>query len=299
MLDVARVNVEHWFELRPNLNKTAEQHDGRNLTVREWTLPLFYVVTVAGLFAIARARRAAAAQLLACTVAYFTVVCLLSISVPRLRSLFDACVALGAGIALAWAIDRHTKVDSGPPKVRPVRAVRSAIILGVAATVIATTGFVWRADTHRAARRAVEAAIARDGTAITAVIGQYRDRHSANEPPRLDQNDIDRVRDLTVVLGNRTPQLAGDLRPRVADALRAVRVASHEANVMALLSAGEYLDAAAKHRLPSRATMRTRYERQVRPGDPSLEPWSDVMSGASLRHARTALENIDRSGLTG
>jgi 4-amino-4-deoxy-L-arabinose transferase-like glycosyltransferase len=294
ILDVARVNVEHWFELRPNLNKEAEQHDGRNLTVREWTLPLFYVVTAAGLFAIARSRRAAAAQLLASTVAYFTVVCLLSISVPRLRSLFDACVALGAGIALAWAIDRHTTVESGPPKVRSVRVVRSAIILGVVATVVATTAFVWRADTHRSARRAVEAAIARDGPAIVALVGQYHDRPSANEPPRLVQKDVDRIRDLTTVLGDRTPQLANDLRPRVADALRAVRVASHEANVMALLSAGEVLDAAAEHRRPSRERMRTRYERDVRPGDPSLEPWDEVMSCRSLRQTRGALEKIVR-----
>jgi hypothetical protein len=180
-----------------------------------------------------------------------------------------------------------------------VRVVRSALILGLVATVLATTGFVWEADTHRAARRAVEAAIARDGPAITAVVGQYQDRHSANEPPRLDQKGIDLIRDLTTVLGNRTPQLATDLRPRVADALRAVRVASHEANVMVLLSAREYLDAAAMHRPPSRDIMRTRYEREVRPGDPSLEPWDEVVSGTSLRQTRAALERIDRSGVTG
>lgn len=289
ILDVARVNVEHWFELRPNLNRAAERLDGRNMTVRDWTLPLFYLTTFAGLFAFVRARRAAATQLLALTAGYFTVVCLLSISVPRLRSVFDGCVALGAGITLAWAYDRHTKVDARPPKGRPLRAVRSATILGLVAVVVVSTAFAWRADTQRSARRAVEAAVSRDASAIDALLEQYHAHRSASEPPLLAEKDLDLIRDLTMVLGNRTPQLATDLRPRADAALRAVRVASHEANVISLLSAGEYLDAAAEHRAPSRETVRARYEREIRPDDPSLEPWDEVMSGTSLRRARTAL----------
>jgi 4-amino-4-deoxy-L-arabinose transferase-like glycosyltransferase len=293
ILRVVRVNFEHWFELRPALNRDAERHDGRNLTVREWTLPLFYLVTVAGLFALVRARRAAATQLLALAAAYFTVICVLSISVPRLRSIFDACVALGAGIALAWAIDRNVRVDVRPPRVRPLRAVPSAVVLGVIAVVVATAALAWRADTQRQARRAVETAVAQDASAIDLLVAQYQAGRS-NEPLRLVQKDLDLVRDLTTVLGNRTPQLAGDQRPRVADALRAIRVASHEANVISLLSAAEYIDAAAKHRPPSRDAVQTRYEREIRPDDPTLEPWNEAIAGRSLLRARSALDELRR-----
>jgi hypothetical protein len=294
ILHVARVNFEHWFELKPGLNRDAEQQDGRNLTVREWTLPLFYLITVAGLFAFARARRAAATQLLALAAAYFTVVCLLSISVPRLRSIFDGCVAIGAGLALAWVIDRNAKVDDRPPKVRPFRALPSAMILGLVAVVVAATALVWQADTHRQARRAIETAVAQDHSAIDALVAQYHARRSPNEPPRLVQKDLDIVQDLTTVLGNRTPQLGSDQRPRGADALRAIRIASHEARVISLLSAAEYLDATAKHRPPSRDTVRTRYEHEIRPDDRTLEPWDEVISGRSLLHARSALDELHR-----
>jgi 4-amino-4-deoxy-L-arabinose transferase-like glycosyltransferase len=294
ILHVARLNFEHWFELRPGLNQDAERLDGRNLTVREWTLPLFYLVTVAGLFALVRARRAAAAQLLALAAAYFTVVCLFSISVPRLRSVFDGCVAVGAGITLGWVIGRNRAVDDRPPKVRPLRAVPSGIILGVVAVVVATTAFAWRSDTHRQARRSVETAVERDTSAIDALIRQYHAGRSASEPPRLVQKDLDRIQDLTTVLGNRAPQVATALRAKVAGGLRAIRIASHEANVISLLSAAEYIDAAAEHRPASRDAVRTRYEREIRSGDPTLEPWEVVLSGRSLVHARSALRALDR-----
>jgi 4-amino-4-deoxy-L-arabinose transferase-like glycosyltransferase len=295
ILQVARVNVERWFELRPGLNRTAERHDGRNLSVREWTLPLFYLVTGAGLFALVRARRAAGAQLLALAAGYFTVVCLFSISVPRLRSIFDGCIALGAGLTLAWAIDRDTKVSDGPPEVRRLRALRSAIILAVIAALVTTSALVWRADTRRLARRAVADAVARDAPAIDALVEQYHARVSSTDPPRLVQADLDRIQDLATVLGNRAPQVAPDLRPSVADALRAVRVASHEANVISLLSAAEFLDADAEHRPPSRDAVRTRYEREIRPDDPSLEPWDEASAGSSLRRARPALDELERT----
>jgi len=294
ILQVARVNFEHWFELRPGLNRDAERQDGRNLTAREWTLPVFYLVTAAGLFALVRARRAAATQLLALAAGYFTVVCVLSIAVPRLRSIFDACVALGAGIALAWALDRKARVDVRPPKSRSLRVVSSAVILAVIAVVVATTAFAWRSDTQRKARRAVATAVAQDTFAIDALVAQYQAGRSSAEPPRLVQRDVDLVRHLTTVLGNRAPQLAGNQQPRVADALRAIRVASREANVISLLSAAEYIGAPARHRPPSRAAVRTRYEREIRPRDPSLEPWDEVMEGRSLLRARSAVDELRR-----
>jgi 4-amino-4-deoxy-L-arabinose transferase-like glycosyltransferase len=285
-------NLEHWFELRPAKNRDAERLDGRNLTVRNWTLPLFYLITAAGLLALVRARRAAAAQLLALAAAYFTVVSLVSVAVPRLRSIFDGCVAIGAGITLAWAIDRRTRTNERPPSIRPLRVVRSTIILVLLAVVVASTALVWRARTQQHARRAVEAAITRDASAIDALAGQYRAARSASEPPRLLDRDLARIHDLMTVLGQRAPQVKTHLRPSVADALRPIRIASHEADVISLLSIGEYLGAGARHRTPSLDAVRTRYEREIRPGDPTLESWDRVMSGRTLRRARAAVDEL-------
>ncbi len=58
---VARSNLARWLELHPSKNRHAETLDGRNLGVRDWTLPLFYVVTAAGVVAlVARAAGARA-----------------------------------------------------------------------------------------------------------------------------------------------------------------------------------------------------------------------------------------------
>ena len=61
VLHVLSRNAERWFELHPTRNQDPERLDGRNLSVRNWTLPLFYLVTLAGVFALVRARRSAAA----------------------------------------------------------------------------------------------------------------------------------------------------------------------------------------------------------------------------------------------
>ena len=292
---VARQNIEQWFELKPGRNREPERLDGRNLGVRDWTLPLFYVVTIAGLFALMRARRSAAAQLLGLAAGYFTAVSLATIAVPRLRSVFDACMAVGAGVALAWLIDRKPVVNDRTPTARSLHGLRSVCAVIVVAVIVATAALVWRADTHRHARRDVAAALARDAPAISALNAQYRASSSANQPPQLLQADLARVRDLMTVLGDRAPQVASNLRAPVVDALRAVRVASHESDVIALLSAGEYLGAAAQHRTPSVDPVRTRYEREIRPSDPTLEPWGTVTSGRSLLRAQSAVEALDRS----
>jgi hypothetical protein len=292
---VARQNFEQWFELRPGRNRDPERLDGRNLGVRNWTLPLFFLVTIAGLFALIRARRSAAAQLLGLAAAYFTAVSLATIAVPRLRSVFDACMAVGAGLALAWVIDRKLVVIDRPPARRPLHALRSLCAVVLVAAVVAAAALVWQANTHRHARRDVAAAVATDGPAIGALRAQYRASRSANEPPQLLKADLNRLRDLMTVLGDRAPQVASNLRAPVADALRAVRVASHESDVIALLSAGEYLGAAAKHRAPSVDPVRTRYEREIRPGDPSLEPWDTVTTGRSLQRAQAEVGALDRS----
>ena len=82
-------NFTNYFEFRPDKNANAEEDDGRNLVLRYATLPLFYVVTGAGLVGLWRARRRPGAEPLLVQAAYFTVACLATIAVPRLRALSD------------------------------------------------------------------------------------------------------------------------------------------------------------------------------------------------------------------
>ena len=285
-------NVEHWLELRPSLNRHAEAQDGRNLNVRNWTLPFFYLVTVAGIVGLVRARRNAAAQLLLLAAGYFTLVSLVSISVPRLRSVFDACMAIGAGVTIAWVTDRATAVDREPPRTRPVNVVWSAVVLGVLALVVLASVPIWRNQTRPRAQRAVEAAAARDERAIGGLYDAYRTSRSADRLPQLDQADLDHLHDLLAVLGDRAPQIDGALHTRVVEALRAVRTASHEADVIGLLSAGEAIAAAREHRPASLDAVRERYERDVRSSDATLEPWDEVLSGAPIARVQAAIAEL-------
>jgi 4-amino-4-deoxy-L-arabinose transferase-like glycosyltransferase len=291
LFEVVRMNLGKWLELRPGRNREAEQLDGRNMDVRHWTLPLFYVLTGAGVVALVYARRSATAQLLTLAVLYFSVVCILSLAVPRLRSVFDACIAVGAGIALAGLIDKAMSIKALPPTARQLRGLRSAVILGVISVTIAVSALVWQAETHRRARHAVESAAARDTPALSALVSEYRTRRTSSEPPRLLPRDLDRARDLLAVLDSRASQVPASLTPRVAEALPALRVAYHEAEVISLLSAAEYIDADASNRPASLARVRNRYEHVNRAEDPSLEPWDAVVSGTALERARSALND--------
>jgi len=285
-------NVEHWFELRPSLNRHAEMQDGRNLTVRSWTLPFFYVVTAAGIVGLVRARRSAAAQLLVLAAGYFTIVSLFTISVPRLRSVFDVCMAVGAGVTLAWLTDREVRADDSRPPVRPVNAARSALVLVVLAAILLASLPVWRKQARPRARHAVEAAATRDESGLTALLAAYRATTSTHRPPQLDPADVAQLHDLLGVLGDRAPETDGALHTHVVDALRAVRTVSHEADVIGLLSAGEDIAASRAHRRASLAVVRGRYEHDVRPTDTTLEPWDAVLSGTSILRAQNAIDAV-------
>src|SRR5205823_6317208 len=89
-------NVANYFEIRPDSNESAEEDDGRNLTVRHVTLPLFYVVTAPGLVGLWRVRHRRGAELLLLQAGYFTAASLATIAVPRLRAPFDLAAAIGA-----------------------------------------------------------------------------------------------------------------------------------------------------------------------------------------------------------
>lgn len=75
-----------FFELKPSFNENAERFDGRNMTIRTWTLPLFYVVTAAGLVGFWLGRRNRFVLVMAATALYFTVTSLFFVAPPRLHA---------------------------------------------------------------------------------------------------------------------------------------------------------------------------------------------------------------------
>jgi hypothetical protein len=264
--------------------------DGRNLTVRNWTLLFFYVVTAAGIVGLARSQvRSRTIRSLGRDV--------LTLVMPQCPS---RCRGFGrvrrlawrsAGVTLAWLTDRAAPVDERRPRVRPLNAARSALVLGVLAVIALASLPVWRDRTRPRARHAVEAAAMRDESGLAGLLAAYDTTKSTQRPPQLDQADLDAVHDLLGVLGARAPQTDGVLHSRVVDALRG-RTVSHEADVIGLLSAGEEIAASREHRPASLAAIRERYERDVRRNDATLEPWDDVTAGAAVLRAQHAIDAL-------
>ncbi len=95
-------NAQHLFEFTPAFNEWAENADGRNIDFRNATLPLFYLVTVVGLFGLVVTRREPTVVLISAVAAYFVLGSLVLVSPPRLRSPFDLCCCIGVGLAAQW-----------------------------------------------------------------------------------------------------------------------------------------------------------------------------------------------------
>ncbi|MDQ1519367.1 MAG: hypothetical protein QOI55_440, partial [Actinomycetota bacterium] len=287
---VLRYNMSRWFELRPSLNEDPERRDGHNLDVRAATWFLFFPITALGAFGLLRARRSPGAQLLMLAAGYFTIVCAVSIAVPRLRSVFDACAAVGAGVAIAWLIGRRLPYGNEPPQVRALRGRASIVIIAVTALSIGAGALTWRHVTEHHARQSVANVLARDTDAVDVIAREIADDVRAQRPLRLDQGEVDRLRELVRVLGVRAPEVSAGLRRPVGDALRVARVATQEVYAVGLLSAGEYLHPATG--TPSLDRVRNRYEREVRPANPTLRPWFDVVSGRDLRELHVRLDGL-------
>jgi 4-amino-4-deoxy-L-arabinose transferase-like glycosyltransferase len=104
---MVRRNLAGYFEVQPALNRYPEDADGRRWGFRQATLPLFFVVTVAGLAGWWRVRRDRRTLVLALLVGQFVAISLVLVAPPRLRAPFDVTMAMGAGIAIAAALERH------------------------------------------------------------------------------------------------------------------------------------------------------------------------------------------------
>ncbi|HET9729436.1 MAG TPA: hypothetical protein VFR41_08460 [Acidimicrobiia bacterium] len=286
---VVNGNLQRWFELRPGENRDPEKIDGRNLGVRNVTLPLFYVMTALGIFVLYRARRSAAAQLLAIVAAYFTVVCALSIAVPRLRSVFDACIAVAVGVGIAWWRERLVAARVEPPEPRAFDARRNVLTMLSLAVAIFALAAVLHHTTRSDARAAVTRAATRDDTAFDSVAQQLV-AAQAGRVPSIDPASTDRLHDALGVLGNRAPELRGALDGRLRTALTSLRRATHDVDVVQLLSAGELFGHHADG--PQLSRVRDRYETARSKTDQLLDPWDDVVGGAALRRARDALDGL-------
>lgn len=99
---VARVvarNAAAYFELAPWTSGFAERIDGRNPGFRAATLPLFYVVTAAGVAGLILRCRDQRVRVLILVAVQFTVLSMLTVAAPRLRAPFDLTCCIGLGLA--------------------------------------------------------------------------------------------------------------------------------------------------------------------------------------------------------
>jgi hypothetical protein len=115
---VAR-NTGMWFELTPGPNDSPELLDGRVIRLRHWSLPLFYLVTVAGLIGLAWGLRRGApsragAGFLILMAGYFTVTSLVLVATPRLRAPFDLACCIGVGMLVGQLSDRAKRPARTP-----------------------------------------------------------------------------------------------------------------------------------------------------------------------------------------
>jgi 4-amino-4-deoxy-L-arabinose transferase-like glycosyltransferase len=286
---VLATNTLQWFELQPGRNHVPEVLDGRNLSVRAWSLPLFYVVTAAGIAGLVLSRRRLGAQLLLLLAGYVSVVSIASIAVPRLRSLFDACTAVGAAVVLTQLFPgAHRAGSSDAPPRRPLRTRASVLVLVAVFAVVAVGGFQWRGHMRSRSRRLVVEAIARDAGALP----QLRNETLAagDAPPRYAAEPSDQLRDLAQVLTGAAAAAPPSVHAQFAVAQRAVRLAARQLDVVALLSAAQYVHPTGPR--PSLAAVREFYEAKVLPDDASMPLWAAVISGSTFEDARTAVASL-------
>lgn len=124
VLEVVGRNTLAYFELRPSYNDLPESLDGRNMRFRALTLPLFYVVTLAGLAGFwvhRRDRRLWPAMIVG---AQFIALSLLLVAPPRLRAPFDLLMCIGVGLLIQHVISRKHQEgmsDGRRPDQRPPR----------------------------------------------------------------------------------------------------------------------------------------------------------------------------------
>jgi hypothetical protein len=110
--EVVRRNFLGYLELDPDLNEIAERIDGRDPELRSVGLPVFYLVTIAGLAGLWFSRREPRWWPMMAIVAQFALLSLLLVAPPRLRAPFDLLMCIGVGLLAQHLHERrHRQVS--------------------------------------------------------------------------------------------------------------------------------------------------------------------------------------------
>jgi 4-amino-4-deoxy-L-arabinose transferase-like glycosyltransferase len=289
-------NFTNYFEFRPDKNANAEEDDGRNLAFRYATLPLFYLVTGAGLVGLWRARRRPGAELLLVQAAYFTVACLATIAVPRLRVPLDLAAAIGAGVLIAELTERRVpeREASAPHSDRARWSRRTRILVAlatVAGVVVAAGGVAFARDrVEDNARSQLERTIDRDGPAVQRLAALDADAlvGGAPAPTSAEYREAEGVADRLWLLA---PRVGGAARTQAREAARTLDEAILELKVLDLVTSGNRNPGMS----PAAAidASRVTYETKARPGNRRLPDWDTISTNPKMRRAAADLDRLE------
>jgi hypothetical protein len=307
-LRVVRHNLSSYFELRPGANESAERSDGRNITLRNVTLPLFYVATAAGLVGLWRARFRRGAELLLLEAAYFTVVSVAVTTAPRLRVPLDVAAAIGVGVLFASVLQRRVRepaarahdpdaaqVSNRPPGTgaRWSRGTRILVVSVVTIALIAAAGGVAfaRDRVEDNARSQLRRTIDRDGPAVQRLAEISADDlvgEAAAPPPSTDFNQAQTLVDRLWLL---SPRLSPGLRIETRHAARALDEAITELKVLGLVTSGRGEPSSPPASLDA---ARATYEGEIRPANSRLPDWDTISANTAMRRATRDVERLER-----
>ena len=300
---VVRHNLARYFELRPDVNESAERSDGHDITVRNVTLPLVYLVTVAGTVGLWRARRRRGAELLLLEGAYFTVVSVAVIAVPRLRAPLDLAAAIGVGLLVAEVISRRAPearepaplagaADATPAAPRWSRRARILVALATVVGVVVAAGGVAlaRNRVEANAHSQLEQKLVRDGSAVQRLAAIDADSlvSGGAVPSKSDYKHAESLVDRLWLL---SPRLTGELRTETRDAARTLDEGLFELKVLDLVTSGNRNPGTA----PAAAldASRATYETEARPANKRLPDWDVISVNPAMRRAARDLDRLE------
>ena len=289
-------NLVNYFELRPDKNESAERDDGRNITFRYVTLPLFYVVTAAGVVGLWWLRRRRGAELLLVQAGYFTAASLATIPVPRLRVPMDLAAAIGAGLLAAQLLERGERAAPAPepvtePAPRWDRRARILVTLAVVVGVVAAAGGAAfaRSRVEDDGRSQLERKIERDGPAVQRLAGVDADGLVRGAgPSNAEYKQAEAVADKLWLL---LPRFSGSLRSETRRTARTLDEAIFELKVLDLVTGGNRNPGTP---LPvALDASRTTYETEARPSNNRLPDWDTIRANETMRRAAEDLDRLE------